>query len=296
MLHPHQRPGRPGFTLIELLVVISIVALLIAVLLPSLNKARVAAMTIICSSGARQTMVASSFYASEYQEFLPSNVSHAQGFHSLLIEKDFASADLFVAEGGCPWGPTVPANDADGFIAQTGDPLRAGIAGSGGTVTTTYGLNGILQSGYGKPDGGPPYTQDGSTGTSWAWYGPQRVSMKRLERFSDKAMVISCSPTTWTTVSRPDAVYRPLLHIVNYYISAWEIPDPNAIRHEAQGLPMVFADGHGEFVPTDVITGGSPVNPLAAAASWYRNYTIPHNIMGVSFNPLYDVGGSVLDD
>jgi prepilin-type N-terminal cleavage/methylation domain-containing protein/prepilin-type processing-associated H-X9-DG protein len=52
-----------GFTLVELLVVISIIALLMAVLLPALTKARKAAKRVVCMSNMRQLVVAWMTYA-----------------------------------------------------------------------------------------------------------------------------------------------------------------------------------------------------------------------------------------
>ena len=59
-----------AFTLVELLVVIGIIALLVAMLLPALNKAREQARTVQCASNMRQVYVASEMYASQNKGFM----------------------------------------------------------------------------------------------------------------------------------------------------------------------------------------------------------------------------------
>ena len=64
---------RPAFTLIELLVVISIVALLIALLLPAIKKSRETARRTICMSNIRQFVTAIHVYAHENDGSVPEN-------------------------------------------------------------------------------------------------------------------------------------------------------------------------------------------------------------------------------
>ena len=54
-----------AFTLIELLVVISVIALLIAIILPSLNAVKASGKSVVCRSNTRQLAIANTSYASD---------------------------------------------------------------------------------------------------------------------------------------------------------------------------------------------------------------------------------------
>ncbi len=62
---------REAFTLVELLVVIGIIAVLVAMLLPALNRARSAANRTVCMSNLRQVGVMVQLYANNYQDKMP---------------------------------------------------------------------------------------------------------------------------------------------------------------------------------------------------------------------------------
>ena len=63
--------SRRAFTLVELLVVIGIIAILIAILLPTLNKARQAAAETKCISNIRQICLGFTMYCDANDGFLP---------------------------------------------------------------------------------------------------------------------------------------------------------------------------------------------------------------------------------
>jgi len=94
------RPQPTAFTLIELLVVISIIALLVAMLLPALQSARDAAQSVRCLANLRQAGIALTSYGGDHDAQLPSVVQDLHlGFSYLVADRDVQAANEAIAMG-----------------------------------------------------------------------------------------------------------------------------------------------------------------------------------------------------
>jgi prepilin-type N-terminal cleavage/methylation domain-containing protein len=85
---------RGAFTLVELLVVIGIIALLISILLPSLQKARASALQVACMSNMKQIAMANQMYRNDNNDYF------------VPFVRDFSMLGGYVGAAFAPLGPT----------------------------------------------------------------------------------------------------------------------------------------------------------------------------------------------
>lgn len=97
---------RHAFTLVELLVVIGIIALLISILLPVLNKARAQALRVKCESNMRQLMQAVAMYEGENKMCLP-YCNWGEPFKSSTQIYGFGWLYAYVDKRVNSWGPPI---------------------------------------------------------------------------------------------------------------------------------------------------------------------------------------------
>ncbi len=133
---------KKGFTLIELLVVVAIIALLIAILLPSLNRAREQAKRSTCSSNLRQIFTAMYEYSGDNKGMFP--MLPGEGTNPSV------SVNVWVADR-TPWDVDKDDHDKDKPFNSTTNGSDPGI-GDSTLKTVSANLWLVVRGDYAEAD------------------------------------------------------------------------------------------------------------------------------------------------
>ncbi len=190
--------GKTGiFTLIELLIVVAIIAILAAMLLPALGRARATAQRIACVSNLANMVKAASMYISDNRGYLSSYYNNGKGKGDLGGWSGGRGTDFFqskdgyglgaylqMKEGMASLGGLFRKYDGDVFISKLACPVATeDVPASNNQTNYTLGYNSFIMRGsdlkaerFPKPSGlflfGDRNTKFGTLDFHWQWRNP----------------------------------------------------------------------------------------------------------------------------
>ena len=141
----HRRAKRRGFTIVELLVVVSIIALLIALLLPAVQKGRDKALVSNSVANLKNLAAANELYASDWGDrqftMIPDDAGTVNGNCTTYLATIACPPQAMLGwDGGAIWGY---------FIGSTGRCAAAGWPGDCGNWVVYTPINLVPNDGYG---------------------------------------------------------------------------------------------------------------------------------------------------
>jgi len=148
-----QHDGRGAFTLIELLVVIAIIAVLAALLLPTLNRVKLKAETTVCINNQRQLQLGTILYVQQYGSYMSLNyrVTGLMPF----VRWDWPTNNYdYVSVDGI-YGPRYLGPGTGVYACPAYNRLRGMFQGGGDYYSSCWGSYGYNDIGWGQvPEGG----------------------------------------------------------------------------------------------------------------------------------------------
>jgi prepilin-type N-terminal cleavage/methylation domain-containing protein/prepilin-type processing-associated H-X9-DG protein len=233
---------KKAFTLVELLVVIGIIALLIALLLPSLQKAKRAAKALACLSNMRQLYMESRMYANQNNDHLPIGY---------IFSDKRNSANLWMSTGSASPSYSWPSQPyqyggwaAMGWLYYGGFMKNPKILWDPDTLPIDNFRTGVSNIIY-PPSYGRLIWPPGNWGTpTYPGYSNQSIGMGYTTRPS--VSWANWDPTTATlpkaNVPRMTQLKSTALFAEGMYVSSID-----ALPHN-RGMNVMYADGSGRWV------------------------------------------------
>jgi prepilin-type N-terminal cleavage/methylation domain-containing protein len=263
-----------GFTLVELLVVIGIIALLIAILLPALNKARAQAQTVACLSNLRQLGMGLIQYAQDNRGHC---VDYYQYYANPPVEYEFDTAwcGRIAPYVGIHNGTANPLNQsriATGmqvlFCPSANVPDPSGPSGS-----IQYGWNGEFESGTGEyvmhsttPWGSDECWQSSYAINGWIYdYGVADAAASNLDGAGGAFGELS-QATALNLYWGPYAKIRPSAMVPMFFDCTWIDVWEQATQAQAVAQNTANAGSLYDPAPSPPYNGLGP-NGLGGAAS-----------------------------
>jgi len=240
-----------GFTLIELLVVISIIALLLSILLPSLSIAKKKAKSLICRTNLRSMSLASSLYMSSNNdkmiEYFKENGDLAD---YLWIDKITEYCDNVEEAKYCP--STKPNNQPRFGTAKESWEWPAP---DGEVFQGSYAINGWF---YSYPGGWPDYCKYKQFGHDELTYTSSRASS--LAPFFADAVWVDVWPVDnefcrdALNLDGTDIRYNRLTPWPSTN-NGWTWHNPERLLTDRHGprTNISFFDGHVDQIPLDMV-------------------------------------------
>lgn len=238
--------GKQAFTLVELLVVIGIISLLVAVLLPALNKAKEQAMTIKCAANLRQIGQMFHLYISSTSGYYPlgnggswgGGPSEWQGVPKSTTWRDYLAAIKLIPD---PDAVSVRPEKA-GSVAKLYCPKNARAFASQNNRMFTYGMMESANStdyrdlGIAGRTGSP---LNGGTPHIWIRSSKVQLPSETILLFEGAGVVMQGNDSNWNTQ------WYTFIH-------------GNGTRRVSGRSNFLFADGHVETQPEGWLKPESP--------------------------------------